>query len=349
LNKKVTNRISEILVPTEEQKERMLSNILDEHKNETAKKRSYMPMKRLKPVLAAATVVFCLITTTAFAASYLGLDIKFINFLNPSSNEQSEYLASGAYVVDKQIKNKNGTLDIKQVIGDSNATLILMDFTAPEETVLDKPHYSFDDMYIDVIGNHGFIGYGIIALEDENINDNKISMVMRINNRDSFMGKKIHLKFTDLQWADTRPGEFTTIVPGEWEARFNLDFRNCSTTYEVNKNVTVYGYEAILKTISISPISVALNLDSKYISDIVGASEDWEAENREVLSLNEHSDIYPITINYNDGTRETTAVLKGLRSMGTDGIWFIKNFENVINYKEIKSITFFDAEIQIPH
>lgn len=350
MDEKVVNRISEILEPTEEQKERMFSNILDKHKNENAKKRGFTPVKRLRPAFVAAVVIFCLVTTTAFAAGYLGLDIKFLNFLNPSSDQQAEYLANGAYIVDKQVKNKNGILDIKQVIGDSNVTLILMDFIAPEGTVLNKPHYSFEDMYTDIFENHGFYSYGIVSLKDENMNDNKISMVMRINNRDSFMGKEIHLKFTDLQGADTIPGEFTTAVPGKWETRFKLNFKSYSTTYQLDKSVTIYGYEAILKTVSISPISVTLNLDSQFLKEIVEASENWEAENREVLGLNERSDIYPITINYKDGTSETTSVLRGVQVIGSsDGMWFVKVFENVINDKEIKSITFFDTEIPIIH
>ncbi len=349
MDKKVVNKLSEILDPTEEQKERMFNNILNNHENRFTQKRRFISVKRLRPSLVAAVMAFCLITTTAFATVHLGLDIKFLNFLNPSSDKQAEYFANGAYVVDKQVKNKNGTLDIKQVIGDSNLTLILMDFIAPEGTVLNKAHYSFEDMYTNILGNHGFYGYGIISLEDENINDNKISMVMQINNRDSFMGREIHLKFTNLQGADTKPGEFTTAVSGEWETRFKLNFKSYSTTYQLDKWVNIYGYEAILKTVSISPISVALNLDSQFLSDIVEASENWETENLEALGLSEHSDLYPITINYKDGTSETTDVLKGMHSMGTDGIWFIKTFENVINDKEILSITFFDTEIPITH
>ena len=186
MNKKVVNRISEILEPTEEQKERMFNDILDKHKNETAKKKRFSPIKHFKPALAAAVIAVCLITTTAFAATYMGLDINFLNFLKPSSEEQAEYLANGAYVVDKQVKNRNGTLDIKQVIGDSNVTLILMDFTAPKGTVLNEAHYSFEDIDIDF--GYGFAGYGIISLKDENLNDNKISLIMRIQTNDSLAG-----------------------------------------------------------------------------------------------------------------------------------------------------------------
>ncbi len=338
MDKKVVNRISEILEPTEEQRERMFSNILERHRNESAQKRDFTPMKRLKPALAAV-MVFCLITTTAFAASYWGLDIKFLNFLNPSSDEQAEYLANGAYVVDKQVKNKNGTLNIKQVIGDSNVTFILMDFTAPEGTVLDKAHYSFEDMYIDMDAYSGFYGYGIISLKDENSNDNKISMVMPIKTDESLMGQKAHLGFTDLIGSDTKPGEFTTAVSGEWKASFKLDFRNLSTDYQVDKPIKMVDYDATIKTISISPISVTLKIGGPFMKEIINEY------NNSYSGFD--SDQYPITINYKDGSSETTTrIFNGLIS-AEDDLVVIKNFENIINDKEIKSITFFDTEIPI--
>ncbi len=344
MDKKVMNRISEILEPTKEQKERMFNSILEKHRNENTKKRGFTPMKRLKPALVAAVIAVCLITTTAFAASYLGLDIKLLNFLNPSSDEQAEYLANGAYIVDKQVKNKNGILDIKQVIGDSNVTLILMDFTAPDGIVLNKEHYSFERMGIDVEEYPGFYGYGIISLKDENINDNKISMVMRVKTNESLMGRQVHLKFANLKGADTIPGEFTTAVSGEWQPSFKLDFKNYSTDYQVNKAIKMFNYDATIKTISISPISVTLKLESSFTKTINKVSGNWE-----MLGPNEYSDIYPITINYKDGTSETNDILNGMHHLDhlSGEMLFIKTFESVINDKEIKSISFFGTEVEI--
>lgn len=302
-------------------------------------------MKGLRPALVAALMAFCLIITTTVAAAYLGLDIKFLNFLNPSSDEQAEYLANGAYIVDKQVKNKNGTLEINQVIGDSNVTLILMNFTAPKGTVLNKEHYSFENMDISMDAYGNFYGYGIISLKDENINDNKISMVMRINTTESLMGQKAHLSFRDLKGSDTIPGEFTTAVSGEWKASFKLNFKNYSTDYQVDKPIKMFDYNATIKTISISPISVALKLESLFTKKISKASGEWE-----VLGPNEYSDLYPITINYKDGTSETTDIFNGMHHLDGNGdMLFIKTFDKVMNDKEIKSITFFDTEIQIVH
>ncbi|NLV86747.1 MAG: hypothetical protein GX025_05980 [Clostridiales bacterium] len=342
MDNKVVSRISEILEPTEEQKERMFCNIIYKRKNDTAKKRGISPMKRFKPAIVTAVIAICLITTTAFAAAYTGLDINFLNFLKPSSDEQIEYLANGAYVIDKQVKNKNGTLDIKQVIGDSNVTLILMDFIAPEGTILNKAHYSFENIDIDY-GN-GFAGYGIVSLEDKNINDNKISLVMRVKTNDSLMGQKFRLKLSNLGSSETWPGELTTSVSGEWKTSFNLDFKNYSMDYQINQAIEMFGYDAIINTISVSPISVAFKLESSFVEQISQAAGNWE-----VLGENKYSDVYPITINYKDGTSETTDIFNGMSHLDVENILLIKTFESVINDKEIESLTFFGVEIPIIH
>lgn len=342
MDKKAVRRVSKILEPTEEQKEQMLSNILNKQKNDATKKKGRSPAKRLKPALVAAVLAVCLLTTTAFAAAYVSLNPDFLEFLKPSSPEQAEYLANGAYTVDKSVKNKNGALDIRQVIGDSNVTLILMDFTAPKGTVLNQAYYSFQDTDIDF--GSGFANYEIISMKDDNVNDNRISLVLRVKTNDSLMGQDIQLKLTNFCSADTWPGELTTLFPGEWKTSFKLDFKNYSTAYQVDKLIKMFNYEAKLKSISISPVSITLKLRSDFAEEISKASGNWE-----MLGENKYSDPYPITIHYKDGTSETTNIFHGMKdiSFSLGDMVFVKTFDNVINDKEIKSIEFFDTEIKI--
>lgn len=225
------------------------------------------------------------------------------------------------------------------MIGDNNVTLISMDFIAPEGIILNKEHYSFKDINIDF--DHGFAGYGIISLKDENIEDNKISMVMRLKTNESLMGQKLRLELMDLNGFDTIPGEPTITISG---ASFRLNFKNYSTEYQVDKGIKMGDYDTTIKTLSISLISVALKLESPFAKEISKASDNWEE-----LGSNEFSDIYPITINYKDGTSETTDIFNGMHYLeySSGNMLFIKTFKNVINDREIESITFFDTGIQI--
>ncbi|WNX29170.1 hypothetical protein [Brevibacillus laterosporus] len=343
MSNKNLNRLFEALTPRTEQKEKMFHNILVQSQNENKKHRGFTPVKRLRFAVLSAVLLVCL-TTTAFAVAYMGLDKTFLKFLNPVNNEQAQYLSSGAYVVDKQVANENGTLTIKQVIGDSNLTYILMDFTAPEGTVLNAARYRFWETMI----RSGLGGYsiGYTVLDDGNPNDNKISLIMNIQTKKSIAGQTLHFEFKDLQAADPGPkGLFNeTLIPGSWETAFKLDFKDYSNLYQIDQNITMFGYRAVLKTISVSPISISLKIESNSLNEILEA-----AGSLKKIGENESLDNFPITINYKDGTSETTRIFTGLTSGNhiTGEMLTIKKFKNVINDKEIASIVFFDKEIPI--
>lgn len=354
MNKNVITRVSEILEPTEEQKERILNNILYKYKTNDKVKNSRR-IKNFKPALAAALMVLCLFTTTAFAAAYLELDIQFLNFLNPSSPEQAEYLANGAYVVGKKVKNKDGTLEIKQVLGDSNLTYILIDFTVPENIILNADRYRFDSS-VDVDNYNGSYGIGFTKLEDENPEDNKISMIMTLNTERSLVGEKIKLDFKGLEGASNLPKTFEeanmlndedqifkTVIKGNWSTYFTLDFKDYSKTYKPNSKVMAYGYEATLKSIAISPISITVKFESPFTKEIN------EAAPFEQVEYNTYLDDFPVKINYKDGSQETTTYLSGM-ALGnylSNITMSIKPFKKMINDKEIESIEFFDTVFDV--
>ncbi|WP_334073396.1 sigma factor-like helix-turn-helix DNA-binding protein [Paenibacillus sp. A14] len=324
------------------QKEKMFQNILTQSQNENTRRRGLPPMKHVRSAVLAAVLMVCL-TTTAFAAAYLGIDETFLKFLNPVNHEQAEYLSNGAYVVDKQVANEKGTLTIKQVIGDSNLTYILMDFTAPKGTVLNAARYRF--MVDTMTTDQDTQSYGFEVVDDGNPIDNKVSLVMRIMTKNSIAGQTVHFKLKDLQAADPLPGVFETVIPGSWETSFKLDFKEYSTLYQIDQNITMFGYRAVLKTISVSPISISLKIEGKSLKEI-----DEAAGRLRKSDVNEfkYLDNYPITINYKDGTAETTSIFTGwtLTEFGVQMLT-IKTFENVINDKEIASIVFFNKEIPI--
>lgn len=348
MSNKNINRLFDAFTPKIEEKEKMFHKILVKSKeDESNKHKGYTLARRFRPAVLAVMLMVCL-TTTAFAAAYMGLDETFMKFLNPVNHEQAQYLSNGAYVVDKEMKNKNGTLKIKQVIGNSNLTYILMDFSAPEGTVLDAARYRFLDN--DITTKQNFRSVGFKVLDDGNRSDNKISLVMSIMTKNSIAGQKVNFRLKDLQAADPFPGIFTTVIPGIWETDFKLDFKEYSTPYEVNENISMFGYGAVLKTVSVSPISISLKIESRSMDEINEAARKAAkaADSLKEIGANQHLDNYPITIRYKDGTSETTNLFNGmhLTESGTR-LLTIKTFENVINDNEIASIVFFDKEIPI--
>ncbi len=348
MDKEKIKKATEALNPTAEQKEKMLGAILE--------KNVQTPIHRLKPIFVAAIFSCCLFATTAFAAVYLGLDMRFFNFLKLSDNQQAEILGSGAYTVDKKMVDKNGILEIKQVIGDSNLTYILMDFTATEGVALNAERYRFSDCNVLVDTYHDSFGYGFTKLEDENMNDNKISLMMTINTQQSLAGGNIQLSMKNLDAASNLPKTFKEAaevdpeaqvfkpqIYGCWETSFKLDFEDFSRTYLLDRKITLYGYGATLQSVAVSPISVTVKIASPHVKELFAASQSGEVE------YDTYLDGFPVTIHYKDGTQETTTYLTGM-AVGdnlTNTIVSVKKFEKVINDKEIQTIEFFDSVIMI--
>ncbi|MCM3292645.1 hypothetical protein M3661_21225 [Paenibacillus sp. MER 180] len=338
------NRLFEALAPTSEQKEKMFHNIVVHSQNEAKRQSRFTPARRLRPALLCAILIGCL-TTTALAAAYIGLDDAFLKFLKPANQEQAQFLSNGAYVIDKHIKNENGTLTMKQVVGDSNRTFILMNFTAPEGTVLDADEYRFESTYLryDRSGKDRF-GYssGFDVLDDGHPDDNNISLIMKITTKNSLAGRTFDFEFENLQIRNPLTKDFETIIPGTWKTTVKLDFKEYSNVYQIDQDIDMYGYKAVLKTISISPISITLKLESNSLEEISNTPDRGVIDGKSL-------DNFPITINYKDGTSETTNFFTGSVSMDliTGQMFTNKTFKNVINDKGIKSIVFFNKEFPI--
>jgi hypothetical protein len=334
----------ETIKPNQEHKDKLWHDLKIKIESETIEKRRPMTWRNVKSAMLAAAVMICLLTTTAFAASYMGLDMKFLNFLNPADSEQELYLENGAHAVNKQAANENGTLEVKQIIGDSHLIYILMDFTAPEGIVLDAKRYRFET-YLSFDNRSSYSGsVGFDLLDDENPNDNKISLMMSYRTSTKDIARSpVTLMVSNLEEADVYPDIYEKIISGSWKMDFNLDYKDISTTYPINQGIELYNYEASLSSISISPISVTIKIDSPYTKEI---SEEANLSSREI-GLNEYKDSYPITIHYKDGTSETTAVFKGMTSgdLISNTITIVKPFTPIINDKEITSVEFFGTII----
>jgi len=329
----------EALTPTEEHKEKLLSRITA--KNRVDRRRVGRP---LKPVILAAAAIVCLFATSAYSAAYLGLDAKWLKYLGLSGGEQERYLANGAYVVDKTVSNENGTLVVKQIMGDSNLLYILMDFTAPEGMVLDKARYRFHGS-LDTEGLDSY-GSGFDLLEDDDPRDNKISLVMSLSTNRIQAGQEADLTIENLEEADPYPDEYEKILTGTWQTSFKLDYKDYSKRYEVNRAIEMYGQKATLEALSVSPISITVFVRSDSIEEI------WEAARRSGRQTGpdgRSSDDFPITIHYKNGTSETTTIFAGMaQGHPTLGdIMIVKPFLPIIDPRQIESLEFFGAVIPV--
>ena len=333
-----TKKIQQQLGPTELQKQRMLRGIREKHERLRAPRR-----KVLRTALIAA--VFCLlIGTSAFAAVSFGLMDGLRTFLRPATPEQEELLAQGAYVVDQRDSNPNGTLEVKQVIGDSNLVYLLLEFTAPEGTVLDLDGYRFSGSLN--VGQQT-TGAGFVKIADGDENDNHMTLVMCEPTREPIAGKRAKLELSDLEGANVGE-EYQPILSGSWSARFALDFEDCSVTYPMAQTIPVEGYDITLQSISVSPLSVTLRANSPYTREIMQSLDEKYAPYSD-----DSPRWFPVTIHYADGSTEvaTHGVHMGSTSeinhLSGD-ILDIITFDSLINDKAIDSIEICGTVIALP-
>lgn len=335
MNGKQINASFEELSPSAEQTERMYRNIL-RMKHVSAGQRRRAPARA-----AIVAVMICLCTATAVFAIAYHLDSGFLRFLNPNP-EQAEYLANGAYVVNRTVSNKNGTLEVKQVLGDEHLVYILMDFTAPKGTVLNAVRYRFEPVRTDFeIKDHNSAhGWGFELIDDGNPMDNKISLIMSINSEYSVQGKKLSLALENLEAAGPFPDVFETVVSGTWRLSFPLNFQNVSASYEINRPVNLYGGMLTLERVTISPVSVNLYITGEGIGRMVETS-------REQTEL---FDVIPVTLVFADGSTFTTtdenSDLFALAKERTR-ITSTKSFHQVMDSAQVKSVIIFDQEFAL--
>lgn len=337
MDKNEWKKLSEALDPTTEQKERMLSAILAKSRN--AEKRGMTVVKHFKAVLVAAAIACCLFTT-AFAVTVFGLDAKFVSFLKPTSDERSEYLANGAYVVDKQISNKYGTLEVKQILGDENTVYILMDLTAPDGTVLDAERYRFDPIRSDYSTRLGEVyGSAFIKAEDDDPSDNKISLIMLIGSEHTMAGETMTLHLEDLYASYDQVSNIpeTIAVPGEWNISFPLDFKNLSRSFDIDRPIALYGGSFQMETVSVSPLSISLTITGDLRTGI-GDNKDLDIA-------------FPVSLVFDDGSILTatcdTAQVSAHASYTNNKLTITQRFHQVIDSDQVRSITIFDQEFAL--
>lgn len=344
MDKSMAERVSRLLEPSGEQKERMFHAINAAYEEDCRGECKVRCRKHFRPALTAALAICLLLTVTVTAAEYMGLDIGFLEFLKPSSKEQEDYLAQGAYAVNQTVSSGGVEVTVKQVIGDSSLVYVLLEAAAPEGVVFDRARYQFGEQEFDA--GQSFSNSNIRVVEEKGRKNDRINLVLAVMTKQALKGKTAHLKLKDLQAADAFPGAFESVASGEWEFTFPLDFQQYSDTKAVEIPIQMAGYPAEIKDVSVSPISVSLRIQSSFAREINETRPSLGA----ATAPNEYVDAYPVTVRYQDGTSETTELFDGWYQADymENEIYIVKTFESVINEKEIASICFMDAEIARP-
>jgi len=251
-------------------------------------------------------------------------------------------LIAGAQVVDKTVTDAGSSLTVREVLGDRNNMYLLLNFTAPEGTVLDAYDYRFRLTDLDFEAREGWQGRGCTKLEDADSRDNSLDLVLKVTTDGICPGGTMTMELGELEAAAGYGEPFVSLgLPGTWKVSFPLAYTDCSRTRGgLWTPVELYGQAAVVTEVSVSPLSVAVKGDGRDM----GALADAERAAGEDGG-------FPVTIRFRDGTSCTTnrdagdglTYLVG-RSSGLSVNW---TFHKAIDVAQVEAIEFFGVSIPI--
>lgn len=254
------------------------------------KKRRFLP-KAVGAIAAAA--ILC---GSALAVS-TGLDGRLLEFLGVTTAEQAEPLIAGAQVVNRTVKNAGSTLTVREVLGDKDNLYLLLNFTAPEGTALDAYGYRFQKDIVTLDAQASWQGIGYTKLEDDDPADNSLDLVMHITADSISRDGTITLRMGNLEAAAGFGEPYVPVdIPGEWKLRFSLQCADSSLAWETQTPVTLYGQEAMVTEVSLSPLSVTVKGNGETMDEVVEAARTSDVQG-----------YFPVTIHFQDGTCLTTS------------------------------------------
>lgn len=216
---------------------------------------------RTAAVLAAVIAILC---CTAAAAAALGLDQRLAEYFGATA-EQEELLSTAAVPMNIVKRDSGAVMRIEQVIADRYCAAVLIDFTAPEGTVLDQDYYAFD-RNVSATSRDGVemetygIGWEVLPSSTEDEMGRHATILMTIHSLKgefNFIGAKVKLTLNGL-YRDNCLEEL--VVPGRWSCTFTMPETDPGRLCTVNEPIEIEGKNAVLTTLYISPLSLTCEI-----------------------------------------------------------------------------------------
>lgn len=216
---------------------------------------------RTTAVLAAVIAILCCM---AAAAAALGLDQRLAEYFGATA-EQEELLSTAAVPMNIVKRDSGAVMRIEQVIADRYCAAVLIDFTAPEGTVLDQDYYAFD-RNVSATSRDGVemetygIGWEVLPSSTEDETGRHVAILMTIHSLKgefNFIGAKVKLTLDGL-YRDNCLEEL--VVPGRWSCTFTLPETDPGRLCTVNEPIEIEGKNAVLTTLYVSPLSLTCEI-----------------------------------------------------------------------------------------
>ncbi|WP_167958267.1 DUF4179 domain-containing protein [Anaerosporobacter faecicola] len=279
---------------------------------------------RNKKVYLLVALVACLGISVVICAATFGWNNKLARYFGSEEDQDAQQKATVINL--DQADTQNGiTVSTVQLIGDQNGFSILLRITTD---AVYGGMAQFEEIEATIEGANE---YTVSNLNPVGCEEEGDYYVLNVRTPEEIQGKKIHLQLKNYGYLDLDTEEFTTKTEGVWNLEWTLAKVNSATTYEVNKEINLYGGTAIFDSVSISPISVTV--EYSHCKNFQIYMTDGALANDQIL------------VKFLDGTV--------VNSNYTDSCDFVydKNkigiyLKKIISMKDVESITF--AGVTVP-
>ena len=269
------------VAPTLEQKQRMLSIVLERKTNYKGIETMNHKNKRLIAAVAAA-IVFVLTATTVLAVN-LGWHEKFVEYFG-AREDQFDLLDGAVGTPNISITENGVTIEVLQTLADSMGVYAIFEVTVPENVELTDAT-GFELFFFSADTERRDSGYGTAVSGADIIerSGNKITGIASYLPSDPITDGILRLDFLNLGYMDWPESSgsgignhFVTLVEGQWVLKW--DFSYTDTAKKITPNIAAGTDDDFLLTeIAISPISITVRAQRKSSSSMSGLLGDTGA------------------------------------------------------------------------
>lgn len=240
------------------------------------------PMKNWKRAVIGVAAAALLVTGAA-AAAIPGLGNRLLEYLGiaPEDTQVVEALIPGGMEVDITKESNGATLHVSQILWDRTAVRVLVDFTAPEGTVLTMKNY--DDpqgfrsgfrgkdqvwpYFIDKDGEQMeaevYGSYQWAVLEDEDDQDGRCTLMFWLNTHlgETVMedAASIWIPACDLHYYEGEQEDGMVTYSGDWSFEVPLPEKDIGYIWEADQVIgELDGAEITLDSVYLSPLTLEL-------------------------------------------------------------------------------------------
>lgn len=344
---------------TEMEQKRILNKVLAAAGQQPEKKRG---LSR-KSIWTLGLVAVMTLALGSLALAQFSVSRDFFGFFNADERQATVMQQSGQEVM-QQVTDNGATLTVEQVLGDKKSMYVLMDFAAPEGTVLDAESYDWQGAVVNLSESIG-MGYYFENLPDDDPTDNHTKIMLCLDTERSLSGQTLNLDFSDLRKYDPEKFDYETVVTGNWKLAFKLDYTPQTQEISQTAEIMLGSTRARVTNLEISPFTMALTIETDnpegfqplagYVEP-EGGGVAYDADGNEVsygywetpveVRLNDFlGDLDNLTVTLKDGTVLDTQGGGGHSEGNVSQEIF--SFNRILNIDEIASIVYCGEELTL--